>query len=505
MLRRLLRRAAERRVAAIVAFALGAAAQFWAMRVPVAETVREPVAAAVGDALMISGIEQGGMLLRYQGRGNIDVRFDRARLAAETAMLLTQLGVDFPRGEGAVSWVTTSRADAVSVLAIETGDPATAVPSFTVRSLPAVGERVAEVEIEAAASLQVTIGTSSASGAPRTQKLLRLGGREIQLDGELPLRIEVTAASPLRIVMSLVAPGEALRIPLNVAEGPEGGPRPLAVRAVDVRHPSGAHLTFLCAAPTGAKLWRGTGVLADGGCPRTSARLDVGELRIGADHVTAAVRGSGWQWRDGVVVGDVLLERVLENPALAGLVLVGDVLLAGWLLLAALSFRRAGRYRVFISYRRNDSGGHAGRLYARLAETFGRDAVFLDIERIPPGAYFERVLAARIAAAESVLVVIGPDWVTARDAAGQRRLDVPGDFVRREIEGALDAGKRVVPVLVGGAAMPTEDELPPSIRKLAGLNAFFVAHPSFDRDADALAEAIAERPQRDRPPQSADA
>lgn len=505
MLRRLLRRASERRIGAVAAFVFGAAAQFWGMRVPVAGAGGQPLAAGVGDVLVVSGIERGAALLRYQGPGNLDVRFERARLGAETARLLAQLGVDFPHGDGPVSWVTTSRIEAVSVLAIEARDAASAIPSFTLRSLAVAGGSVAEVEIAAAAPLRVTIGTSFVPGAPRTQKLLRLGEREISLDGELPLRVDVAETAPLRIVMPLVAPGEALRIPLNAARGPGDAPRALAVQAIAVRRSAGAPLSVVCAAAPGAKLWRGTGVLADGDCPTTSARLDARELRVGADRIEADVRGSGWQWRDGAVVGDVLLERVLENPALAALLLVVDVMLAGWLLLAATTLRRGGRYRVFISYRRNDSGGHAGRLYARLAESLGRDAVFLDVERIPPGAYFERVLAARIAAAESVLVVIGPDWLTVQDDAGRRRLDAPGDFVRREIEAALDAGKRVVPVLVAGAAMPAEAELPPSIRKLAGLNAFAVTHSGFDRDTDALADAIAERPPLARPPQAADA
>jgi len=181
-----------------------------------------------------------------------------------------------------------------------------------------------------------------------------------------------------------------------------------------------------------------------------------------------------------------------------------DALLAGWLVLAALSLRRRARYRVFLSYRRDDSAGHAGRLYERLVDDLGHGAVFIDVEKIPAGAHFEQVIAGRIATAETVLVVIAPGWVDARDAAGSR-LEQPADFVRREIEMALAQAKRVIPVLVGGARMPAAGELPPTIRPLAALNAVVVSHASFNRDADALAEIVTSSPGDEPLPDAVDA
>jgi hypothetical protein len=59
-----------------------------------------------------------------------------------------------------------------------------------------------------------------------------------------------------------------------------------------------------------------------------------------------------------------------------------------------------------------------------------------------------------------MLVVIGTHWLSITDDNGRRRLDDSEDFVRREIEAALQSGIRVIPVLVDGATMPPSDQLP---------------------------------------------
>ncbi len=107
--------------------------------------------------------------------------------------------------------------------------------------------------------------------------------------------------------------------------------------------------------------------------------------------------------------------------------------------------------RVFISYRRDDATGYAGRLEDALERRLGRGSVFRDVQDIPPGADFVAAIHARLAGAQSVLVLIGPRWA-GDGAPGQRRIDDEGDFVRLEVEVALDSGTRVVPVLLPGAA-----------------------------------------------------
>src|SRR5262245_1856610 len=96
---------------------------------------------------------------------------------------------------------------------------------------------------------------------------------------------------------------------------------------------------------------------------------------------------------------------------------------------------------IFISYRREDSQHAAGRLVDRLAQTFPRDQLCMDVDAIEPGLDFLDVINAKLADCEVMLVVIGPNWLDCRDESGARRLDDTGDFVRLEVEAAL--GRRI--------------------------------------------------------------
>lgn len=147
------------------------------------------------------------------------------------------------------------------------------------------------------------------------------------------------------------------------------------------------------------------------------------------------------------------------------------------------------RPRVFISYRRADAGASAGRLFDWLVAHFGRDCVFLDTEEIPFGDDFRRVVAERLGACDVVLAVMGRQWSTIADEHG-RRLDRPDDPVRFELERALEAGRRIVPVLVDGATMPQAADLPPALRQLSVLNAASLRDASFAADFDALVDEL---------------
>ncbi|MGB6285259.1 MAG: toll/interleukin-1 receptor domain-containing protein, partial [Xanthobacteraceae bacterium] len=93
--------------------------------------------------------------------------------------------------------------------------------------------------------------------------------------------------------------------------------------------------------------------------------------------------------------------------------------------------------KIFVNYRREDSIALAGRLHDRLAEAFGRDNLFMDVDNIPVGINFEEYLNNQVAQCDAMLSVIGPSWLNAKDEADQRRLDKPGDFVAIEIAAAL--------------------------------------------------------------------
>jgi TIR domain len=142
----------------------------------------------------------------------------------------------------------------------------------------------------------------------------------------------------------------------------------------------------------------------------------------------------------------------------------------------------------FISYRRDDSGGHAGRLYDRLSAHFGAEYVFIDIDTIEAGSDFVAVIENTISQCDILLVLIGKRWLSITDATGQRRLDNPEDFVRLEVQAGLERNIRVIPILVGGAMMPSAEDLPDALTNLARLNVFELSDIRWHTDVGKLIE-----------------
>ena len=147
--------------------------------------------------------------------------------------------------------------------------------------------------------------------------------------------------------------------------------------------------------------------------------------------------------------------------------------------------------RIFISYRRADSMDVTGRIYDRLREQFGKSAIFKDVDSIPPGVDFREHLEKAVGKCRIFLVVIGDQWLEAKDAKRRNRLQDPDDFVRIEIEAALKRNIPIIPLLVRGASIPAEAKLPPSLRKLVYRNGISIrSDPDFHGDMDRLIEAI---------------
>jgi hypothetical protein len=145
---------------------------------------------------------------------------------------------------------------------------------------------------------------------------------------------------------------------------------------------------------------------------------------------------------------------------------------------------------VFISYRREDSSGIAGRIYDRLVHRLGRDRVFFDVDDLSPGVDFEKILSQKVSACDSLVAIIGKYWLTTVDESGQRRLESPLDFVRIEIETALGRGILVIPVLVDGAVMPRRENLPGALKPLAERQGVEISHTRFNSDAKRLIGAL---------------
>ena len=148
---------------------------------------------------------------------------------------------------------------------------------------------------------------------------------------------------------------------------------------------------------------------------------------------------------------------------------------------------------IFISYRRDDTAGHAGRLFDHLSRVFGADGVFMDVDDIQRGDTFADTLNERLREADVLLAVIGKRWLTLTDSAGTRRLDKADDWVRNEASAALAAGRLVIPVLVGGAALPGAADLPEDLRALAERQMAEVRDGSWNEDVARLCKDIKRR------------
>jgi hypothetical protein len=146
--------------------------------------------------------------------------------------------------------------------------------------------------------------------------------------------------------------------------------------------------------------------------------------------------------------------------------------------------------KIFLCYRREDTQGFARGIYERLASKYGDEQVFRDIDSTPAGVRYSKWIESRVGQCSVMVVLIGNAWSSALDRTGKRRLDLPKDWVRQEIEAALERDIPIIPVRVQGAPMPSEDELPASIADLAGFQSAEVTDSRWDFDMGQLIWAI---------------
>lgn len=142
---------------------------------------------------------------------------------------------------------------------------------------------------------------------------------------------------------------------------------------------------------------------------------------------------------------------------------------------------------IFISYRRDDSSGHAGRLYDSLRDRWGEDCVRMDVGDIPPGVDYARAAREMVGGSDVVLVLIGRRWA---DGINRERLTKEDDLLRVEVETALQRNVHIIPVLLNGAPVPEREALPASLVPLLGRNAFELSDRRWAHDIKDLVAAI---------------
>lgn len=155
-------------------------------------------------------------------------------------------------------------------------------------------------------------------------------------------------------------------------------------------------------------------------------------------------------------------------------------------------FLRPAQRAFFVSYRRDQSSFIARSLRSALGARFGDASVFLDETAVSPGQQWPREIQEAILGCRAMLIIIGPYWLGAREQpSGLRRLDNPDDWVRREVEAGLARPEAaVIPILVDGATMPVQSDLPPSLGSLSDREAFVLAGVNLEQEVDALIDGI---------------
>lgn len=145
---------------------------------------------------------------------------------------------------------------------------------------------------------------------------------------------------------------------------------------------------------------------------------------------------------------------------------------------------------VFISYRRADSEGQARALSLELEKLLGRESLFMDVDGIALGHDFRQIIHERLQHCDVMLALIGPRWLDAADAKGNRLLDNPRDFVRQELAAALKRNIRVIPVLLQGTPIPSPEQLPEDIRDLSYRNGFDIEHSTWESDVREMVKRL---------------
>jgi hypothetical protein len=154
--------------------------------------------------------------------------------------------------------------------------------------------------------------------------------------------------------------------------------------------------------------------------------------------------------------------------------------------------------RVFISYRREDTGSSAGRVYDRLRKILPASDVYFDLNTIKAGEDFAKSIVSAIGQCDVVLAFIGKNWLAPRHEGDQARIWDPNDYVRAEIRAALARPILVLPVLVDGARMAEPDVLPTDIRAISTRNAVPLRLESFDDDTENIVTTILGIPAKER-------
>lgn len=146
---------------------------------------------------------------------------------------------------------------------------------------------------------------------------------------------------------------------------------------------------------------------------------------------------------------------------------------------------------IFISYRRGESIAVARLIYEHIKEkTKTKQAnIFFDVTSIAPGLKFRDYIRERLIKCSTMIAIIGADWAGAKGVLVPR-IRSPRDFVRMEVETALELGLRIIPVLTDMKHLPNAAKLPRTVRQICEIQAASLdLGKSYDTDISLIAAA----------------
>src|SRR6478609_4648925 len=146
--------------------------------------------------------------------------------------------------------------------------------------------------------------------------------------------------------------------------------------------------------------------------------------------------------------------------------------------------------KIFINYRREDTSGYSGRIFDSLSNEFGEDNIFIDVTKINTGTDYTVVITQALDKCNYFLILIGNTWLSCKDNSGNRRIDNPDDFVRKEISLAITKKIKIIPVLLEETSMPLAKEVPAGIQEMCKWQAIEIADSRWKYDTDKLIKSI---------------
>jgi hypothetical protein len=141
--------------------------------------------------------------------------------------------------------------------------------------------------------------------------------------------------------------------------------------------------------------------------------------------------------------------------------------------------------KIFVSYRRSDSEERAHRIADWLVLKYGRENVFIDVDRIGGGEDFVDVIEQSLAASDVLLVIIGDQWV---DELENRSKSPNIDFVRFEVAYGLKNIPLLIPVLTHHGVAIDKNRLPDDTQALLQYNFMYARLSDFHQDMERIRE-----------------